>query len=83
MQFTRWITQSGAALNGSTITWSAATLPAGDVAAISYAATVAGPGGATIANTAQASAANADVVSGAATVILGDWTSLYLPQVRR
>jgi uncharacterized repeat protein (TIGR01451 family) len=83
VQFTRWITQSGAVLNGSTITWSAATLPTGSGATISYAATVGGPGGATISNTAQASAANADAVSGAAAIILGDWTSLYLPQVRR
>ncbi len=83
LQFTQWITQSGAVLNGRTITWSAATLPIGSGATISYAATVGGPGGATIANTAQASAANADPVSGEAAIILGGWTRLYLPQVRR
>lgn len=83
VQFTRWITQSGAALNGSTITWSTASVPLGGGTTISYLANVSGSPGARIANSVQASATNADVVSGEADIILGNWTSIYLPQVRR
>ncbi|MBK8046375.1 MAG: DUF11 domain-containing protein [Anaerolineales bacterium] len=81
VQFTQWITQSGATLNGNTIQWNAGALPKNSVATISFRATVIAAPGSVIPNTARATAANAIPSLATATVTVGNGFKVVMPQV--
>lgn len=60
IKFLGWVEQSGAQINGSLLTWSAASLPAGGQVTISFRAQVVGEVGSVVQNAVLAEASNAD-----------------------
>ncbi len=81
--FTSWITQSGAALNGNTITWSAPSVPTNTVTTISFRATITGTGGATVENIVNVTAANADPAQASAVLTIARPYLIFLPLTLR
>jgi uncharacterized repeat protein (TIGR01451 family) len=68
VQFSAWISQSGATLTGSTVAWGPTNLLTETGVMISFRAVVSGTSGATLTNTVAASAANAGWVSASTSV---------------
>jgi uncharacterized repeat protein (TIGR01451 family) len=82
VQFKDWVTQSGAVLNGSTITWTG-EVAAGEWVTIRFRAEVTGDEGETVSNVVQVSAANADPVAAAASMSVIRPYRRYLPLLKR
>ena len=70
VQFSAWITQSGASQTSNTIAWGPTSLLTETGVMISFRAVVSGTPGATLTNTVTASAGNADPVSASASLII-------------
>ncbi|MEI6180111.1 MAG: Ig-like domain-containing protein, partial [Chloroflexales bacterium] len=83
LRFVEWITQAGATLNGSTITWRATTVPTATTVLISFRALITGAAGTSHANTVTVTAANADAQTVARTLVVATPWRTYVPLVRR
>jgi len=86
VQFSGWITQSGATLDGGVIRWSANSVPTQTVTTLRFRATVVAQVGSTVANSVQVAAANADSTEGSASfVVAGPLPPqpVYLPLIQR
>jgi len=81
IQFTAWITQSGATLVDGVISWSAAEVPADTVIVIRFRAAITANFGDLIENAVQASASNADTVSAGASFTIVQRYRYYFPTV--
>ena len=81
IKFLGWVEQSGAQINGSLLTWSAASLPAGGQVTISFRAQVVGEVGSVVQNAVLAEASNADPAGAITQLMVLPPRATYLPYV--